>query len=147
MPCQHSVALELRHHGHTNGTLPSDYVCASGSNSTGLNQGQSGGIVPISMQDEVWSLLPVQDMRCVQVGQAVNAALRSCGHNEMAMTCIQLALIDYALTRGTQQQSQDLTASLLRKIDRSERLTAQQNRNVSSVSLTVQMQLRETLRL
>ena len=147
MPCQHPVALELRHHGHTDGTLPSDYVCASGSNSTGLNQGRSEGIVPISMQDEVWSLLPVQNMRCVQVGQAVNGALRSCGHNEMAMTCTQLALIAYALTRGTQQQSQDLAASLLRNIDRSERLIAQQNRNVSSVSLTVQMQLRETLRL
>ena len=50
------------------------------------------GIVPVSMQYEGRCLLPVQDVRRVQVRQAVNAALCSCGHNEMPMTCIQLSV-------------------------------------------------------
>ena len=43
------------------------------------------------MQNDIRSLLPVQNVRCVHVGQAVNAALGSCGHNEVPMTCMQLS--------------------------------------------------------
>lgn len=51
------------------------------------------GIVPFSMQYEGRGLLPVQDVRCVQVRQAVNTALGSCSHNEMPVTCKQLYIV------------------------------------------------------
>ena len=49
-------------------------------------------MVPVSMQNQIWRLFPVQNMRCVHVGQAVNAALGSCSHDEVPMTCMQLSV-------------------------------------------------------
>lgn len=60
-------------------------------------------MVPVSMQNEVRSLLPVQNVRCVHTGQAVNAALGRGGHNEVPMTCMQLSVNVCAL-QGAQSQ-------------------------------------------
>lgn len=48
--------------------------------------------VPVSMQYERGSLLQVQDVRGVQVFQAINAALGSCHYYQMSMSCSQLSV-------------------------------------------------------